>query len=223
MLPLCNIALPINAAKFFKIISQIAAFEIYDTNDFFHKVLNIPPTEPYSDNFEDLGFESQYMLNNTSIMVAFYLLYPVLMIVYSILAKYCKCNLFCKKLQKSIRKTIFYKSIIIVVYESYAIVAMSFFIGLQRLDFSSTGLAIQSISCLFFTVFMVMMPVVLIRYAVKNFPSLNYYKTNRKIGALYADLNIKQGAKVFWQPSFFLLRRLILACLIVLLNEYLIW
>ena len=99
MLPLCNIALPINAAKFFKTISQIAAFEIYDMNDFYHNLLNIPPTEAFSDNFEELGFESRYILNNVGAMVLFYLLYPVLMIVYSILNKYCKCNgnLFCKK------------------------------------------------------------------------------------------------------------------------------
>ena len=99
MLPLCNIVLPINAAKFFKSISQIAAFEIYDMNDFFHKTLDISPTEPFSDNFEELGFESQYILNNMGVMVIFYLLYPVLMIVYSIITKFCKCNgnLFCKK------------------------------------------------------------------------------------------------------------------------------
>ena len=156
-------------------------------------------------------------------MVFLYLLYPVLMIINSILFKFCRCNPRSKKFQTSFMQTIYFKPLIIVVYESYAIVVMSCFIGLQILDFSSAGLAVQSVSCIFFTVFMLVMPVFLIKYAVKNFPNLTHYKTNRKIGALYLDLNMRKGTKVFWQPSFFLVRRLILAGTIVLLNEYLIW
>lgn len=218
MLPLCKVVLPINAAKFFKSISEIAAFEVYDMNDAYHGMLSIPPTDPFSDNFEELGFESKYILNNMGVMVFFYLLYPVFLIIYSIMFRYCRTSNRCKKFQKSYREQIYWKAIIIVVYESYAIVAMSCFIGLPILDFSTAGLAVQSISCLFFTVFMLVMPVFLIKYSVKNFPKLSNYKTSRKIGALYEDLNMKVGAKIFWQPSFFLIRRLILAASIVLLN-----
>ena len=41
-----------------------------------------------------------------------------------------------------------------MIFESYAIVALSCFVGLQILDFSSTGLSVQSASCIFFTVFL---------------------------------------------------------------------
>ena len=81
MLPLCNIVLPINAAKFFASVSQIAAFEIYDFNDAIHSMLDIEPTQPFSLSFKELGFDSRYMLNNLGTMLIFYALYPVLMLV----------------------------------------------------------------------------------------------------------------------------------------------
>ena len=88
MLPLCKVELPINASKFFKGISEIAAFEIYDLNDPIHKMLNIMPTEPFSENFGELGFESKYMLNNLGTMMFFYILYPVLAILNLILKRF---------------------------------------------------------------------------------------------------------------------------------------
>ena len=168
-------------------------------NDTFHEMLSIPPTEAFSENFGELGFESQYFLNNMGAIVFFYPLYPVLMIIYMILFKYCRFNNRCKKFQKSFRQKIYFKAIILLVYESYVVIALSCFIGLRILDFSTTGLAVQSLSCIFFTVFMLLVaPVFLIKYAVNNFERLTYYKTKRRIGALYEDLNVKRGSKVFW-------------------------
>ena len=135
MLALINVVLPINAAKFFRVIAKIAAFQIIDMNDFFHKMLDISPTEPYGKNFEELGFESQYILNCMSIMVFFYVLYPVSILINWILGKYCKFNFCCIKFQKSYRQAIYFSILITVLFESYAIMAMSSFIGLQILDF----------------------------------------------------------------------------------------
>ena len=115
---------------FFSSISQIAAFEVYDFGDHIHDLLDIPPTEPFSDNFEELGFESKYVLNNLGTMLIFYLLYPILMLLHSILLRLCQCTLCCKRIQKSLQNLIYYKLIITVVFESYAIVAISCFVGL---------------------------------------------------------------------------------------------
>ena len=167
-------------------------------NDPFHEMLSIPPTEAFSENFGELGFGSQYFLNNMGVTVFFYPLYPVLMIIYMILFKYCRFNNRCKKFQKSFRQKIYFKVIILLVYESYVVIALSCFIGLRILDFSTTGLAVQSLSCIFFTVFMLVVPVFLIKYAVNNFEKLTHKITKRRIGVLYEDLNIKRGAKVLW-------------------------
>ena len=40
-------------------------------------MLGVPDTEPVSDNFDELGFESKYMLNNMGTMIIFYLIYPM--------------------------------------------------------------------------------------------------------------------------------------------------
>ena len=222
MLPLCNVVLPINAAKFFGSISQIAAFEIYDFGDHILALLNIPATEPFSDNFEELGFESKYMLNNLGTMLIFYLLYPILMLVNLILEKFCTCARCCKKAQKRLEQLIYFKLLITVVFESYAIVALSCFVGHQILEYSSTGLTIQSVSCITFTVFILLMPMLMFRHVAHNFAKLQDYNMVKQVGTLYDELDIRKGVKIFYQPIFFLLRRLILVITIVHLANVLV-
>ena len=172
MLPLCHVILPINAAKFFGSISSIAAFEIYDFGDHIHDLLDIPATEPFSDNFEELGFESRYMLNNMGTMLLLYISYPILMLLHLILEKFCLCTLCCERVSESLQRTLYFRLIITVIFESYAIVALSCFVGLQILDFSYTGLSVQSASCVFFTVFILIMPIMMFRHVSHNFARL---------------------------------------------------
>ena len=219
MLPLCNVILPINAAKFFGTISSIAAFEVYDFGEPINKMLDVPATEPYNDNFEELGFESRYMLNNMGTLFFFYPAYPALMLIHWILNRFCNCTLRCGKFQRSLKHLIYYKLIITVIFESYAIVAVSVLIGLQILDFSSAGLVVQSSICIIFTIFILLMPVMMFRHVTHHFAWLADHKMKRRVGTLYDELDIRKGKKIFIQPIFFLLRRLILAYTVVHMND----
>ena len=84
ILPLCRVTLPINAAKFYEEIFKIAAFDFYDTGDMVHQTLDLVPTEPLNGNFEELGFESRYLLNNMGTIIFMFLIYPVLYIIQKI-------------------------------------------------------------------------------------------------------------------------------------------
>lgn len=44
----------------------------------------------------------------------------------------------------------------------------------------------------------------------------------KRVGALYDELDIRKGAKIFLQPVFFLVRRLVMAATIVHLNYFLV-
>ena len=162
------------------------------------------------------------MINNLGTMIFFYILYPVLMIFHAICAKFCRCMLCCRKMQKSLKRTLYYKLIIGVIFESYALVALSCCVGLQILNFSSPGLIVQSVTCLFFSVFIISMPFMMIKHVVQNFAALEEYKMKKRVGTLYDELNLRKGVKIFLQPVFFLLRRLILICTIVFLRGFLV-
>ena len=72
-------------------------------------------------------------------------------------------------------------------------------------------------------------PYLVIRYTYVNYSTLEDNKMRKRFGELYENLQLKSGKIVFLQPAFFLLRRLMLAFAIVIVQEvligqiYLIW
>ena len=114
---------------------------------------------------------------------------------------------------------IYFKMIITVIFESFAIVAISCLIGLQVIDFGSTGLSVQSLSCIFFLVLITVIPVLMFSHVTRHFARLNDSQVKKQVGTVYEELDIQKGKKIFIQPIFFLLRRLALACAIVYMND----
>ena len=142
LLPLCKVTLPINAANFFQTIFQIAAFAFYDTNDMLHYLLSLEPSEPFNDNLGELGFESRYILNNMGTMLIFYIVYPVCMLVERIAYRLKNRYLCCRNTQRYLKTNLYYSSLIVVIFESYALVALCCLIALPEIDFSTIGLAV---------------------------------------------------------------------------------
>ena len=71
-MPLFKITLPANAGLFFKQIMQIAAFDIIEINEPLDNLLDLEPTDPINENFEAVGFESIYLLNNMGTLAIAY-------------------------------------------------------------------------------------------------------------------------------------------------------
>jgi len=66
-------------------------------------------------------------------------------------------------------------------------------------------------------------PYLVIRHTVVHFDSLVDKKMQVRFGHLYENLRLNGSKTVFLQPTFFLLRRLILAIAFVKSKDYLIW
>ena len=101
-------------------------------------------------------------------------------------------------------------------------VALCCFIALPVLDFSSIGLAVQSLACISFSIWIIVAPIIAIRNGVKNTEYLRNRRTKRRIGKLYEDLLVSKGAIIFYQPAFFLIRRLMLVVAVTVFSEVLI-
>ena len=81
-MPLFFVILPINATVLFKGIFSIAAFDFYDMGDIIHDLLDVEASDPFNINFEELGLESRFVLNNLGTMMFFYILYFTLVLLH---------------------------------------------------------------------------------------------------------------------------------------------
>ena len=77
--------MPANAQMFFSQINKIASFDIIDIDPFINKVLNLNETEPVNANFEAIGFQSIYFLNNMGSLIIGFLIYFAALITIFIL------------------------------------------------------------------------------------------------------------------------------------------
>ena len=155
--------------------------------------------------------ESTYMLNNLGSLLLIYLSYPVLLILYRGVYTFRNCSYCCKKTQKRLQKKLFYGMAIVTIVESYAILALCCIVALYSLDFTSLGLIVQSVSCIFFTLILILLPLFIYRLFNKYFNILGNRKVSRRYGSLYDDLELTRSKYIYLQPFFFLIRRLILA------------
>lgn len=82
--------MPPNASAFFKLIMNLAAFNLIATQTFYEIYLPSPLTDgPINDNFNSLGFGSRYFLDNLGSIVIGLASLPILFTMVHIL-KYLK-------------------------------------------------------------------------------------------------------------------------------------
>ena len=124
MVPLTAVTLPINFAQVMGKIFEIAAFDLVETSDTINMLLETPDTEAFNDNFEKLNLESGYMLNNLGSLIFFYLMYPLLIILYKVVFLFRNCAHCCHKLKSRLKKKLFWGMFIVGVIESYAILVL---------------------------------------------------------------------------------------------------
>ena len=168
ILPLMKVILPVSASQFFQQINAVAAFEFYDIGDILLETLQLEPTDPLSDGFEKLGFESRYFLNNMGTMILFYVSYPLAVFIWRLLYYFRHCSYRMHKFMVKYKKILFYEWIIVAIFESYSVVAICCLIAYPHISFETWGMTVQSFSCIFFTVSFVIFPFSLIRFLTRQ-------------------------------------------------------
>jgi hypothetical protein len=74
-MPCFHVQMPANAQLFFNQINEIASFDMIDTNPLINQILKLNATEPMNANFNAIGFESMYFLNNMGSLIIGFLIY----------------------------------------------------------------------------------------------------------------------------------------------------
>ena len=216
--------MPANAGMFFRTIMSIAAFDFYDFTDIIHNLFNLEPTEPIDNNFESIGFESQYFLINMGTMACFFLIYIVVLLIVLACLPFSKrrCRKI-KRLEKKVKRKVCWSSLITLLNESYVILAVCLLINAQMISLESTGLAVMSILCITFLVLQILLPLFFIGKLYRNFDRLKDPQIEQGYGVIYEELRIKTGKKILFIPGFFLVRRVMLAIAVCVVGKVLIW
>jgi hypothetical protein len=145
-------------------------------SDIIHSSLDLEPTEPFNDNFGDLGFGSRYFLNNMGTMILFYVFYPLFILLERLIFRCRNCSVLCWKFHRSLRKSLYWNAILTGIFESYALIATCCLISLPMTKFDTYGWAVQSSVCIVFTVAILTVPYLMINHVVQNF---NFIGDNR--------------------------------------------
>ena len=110
--------------------------------------------------------------------------------------------------------------LITLLLESYSQIIICCFINFKTISWSSTGVIIQNSFAILFCCGSVIFPIWLICTLSRKFNRLESFKYKIKFGNFYEELDLERGKKVFLQPAFFMLRRILFAAMILFVNKF---
>jgi len=157
-MPLFKVQMPASAKVFFNQLFKIASFNLIDIDPYINKMLSLNETEPFNPNFDSLGFNSMYFLNNMNSLLLGFILYFLLIILLAILDLFQIKRLI--SLSEKLRHMLFYNFILSMLTESYAMIAVCCMIGLNKLSFKLelSGEMVQTVCCLFALLVIIVYP-----------------------------------------------------------------
>jgi hypothetical protein len=103
----------------------------------------------------------------------------------------------------------------VTIIESYQVLVMCVFININFIGNSSTEETLSSSLTVLFLGISIMTPVTFATILLKNWKKLDTDVMKEKFGHLYENLNLKRGKLVILEPVTFLLRRALLAYIVI--------
>ena len=117
--------------------------------------------------------------------------------------------------------TLYYKSLLSMMMESYAIMSVCVMINLTYIKFGSFGEIVQTVVCFLALAVLLGLPIFILCYLKKAWESGNK-EIRHRFEPCFEELDMKKGDKVLWHPFYFLIRRFLMATIVVFFREILI-
>jgi hypothetical protein len=119
-----------------------------------------------------------------------------------------------------------YNQFVGMMMESYSLICVCCMIACFNITFKSYGEIIQSVVTFVFIFLGFAFPLVAVYTVNKDWnPLLKKWKTEnmieRRFGAMFEELSLEQGPYVLIWPCYFLVRRLLLAIIVVIFKDFL--
>jgi len=173
LLPLFDIKAPANAELFFRQLMSVVAFEVYDTGDIVNATLSLEEVNPVNENYNTVGFESVYFINNMGTLFIVFMMYPVMMLLEYLLGLVAsRCDIFVK-VHHSFKHFVYWNYLITLVFESYLVIVICCLINFQHMSWSETGLIVQSVLTIICFAIIVVLPIYSAWVFWRNFKNLS--------------------------------------------------
>ncbi len=104
-----------------------------------NRVLNLNETEPVNANFEAIGFQSIYFLNNMGSLLIGFLIYFAALTVILILQPFLNKKIWVNKYFMKLKKMFLYNSFVAMMIESYSLICVCCLIACYNISFKSHG------------------------------------------------------------------------------------
>ena len=128
MMPLFSLNLPANAAVFFGILTDLAAFNMLPTDQFYNTFFpELESADPgaFSENFDALGYSSTFFLYNIGSLILALLAIPILIAVSYVFKIIAICSKTAQRMYFKLKKKIFWGHSLSILFESYSVLAAS--------------------------------------------------------------------------------------------------
>ena len=136
-------------------------------------------------------------------------------------------HLRCRKISsvtERLRSMLFYNFIISMMTESYSLMSVCCMIGLFKIGFTSFGDIVQTVSCISALVILIIYPVIVLILLCRNWNNPNKMEVFRdQFEAIFEDLRGDASAISLLHPMYFLLRRFLMAVIVVVFRDRLIF
>lgn len=214
-----NVNAPVATIMFFKAIFEIAAFDFIEVEPFMNRLLRQEPTGALTDKLDALGLSSLYMFNNMGSFGIFFALYLIALFVLPYFGYIAQRMAY---LTRKLQDKMIWGFLITSVKESSAVISLSIFINLKSIKWAETGDFVHNLIALAFLYLVAIFPLYCIWMLRTNFDWLDERYLRRRFGAWREGLDLRQGPRVLFWPTFFILRRLHLAATVIFIDNFLL-
>ena len=213
--------MPANAQLFFATVMTIAAFDLYEIGDDTNYILDLEPIEPVNENFNKLGFETKYFINNMGTLMIWPLFYACQAVYYAVVTKLGE---WCQKRRLRAhgalgKKQLYFSSLITLIRESFSIILLCGLIAVPIISFKTYGQTVQSLFAIFFLLLIILWPIYLYWTLSKKINKLSKMEYREKYGNAYLHLRLSAGKSVFIWPSFFYIRRFLFSIAVLVFYQ----
>ncbi len=131
-----------------------------------------------------------------------------------------------KRFFMKLKKLFLYNQFVGMMMESYSNICVSFMIACFNISFDSYGETVQTVTNFTFILLSFAFPLVVIYTVTKDWdPIEKEWKTKtiirRRYGPMFEELSLASGPYVLIWPCYFLLRRLLMAIIVIIFRKFL--
>jgi hypothetical protein len=154
---MADIRPPANAQIFFEILLSMLTADVVDMDDFYDENFVLDEVDPFTTNFEMLGYGSYYPLKLLGTL-AILMVAPLILSLLFIIVIYFDEDKVCRRIRK-FNHNLYWNGFIVFIYENYILISLSALLGTQHLLIDTGGNTINSVITIVFWAILILFPI----------------------------------------------------------------